>query len=97
MSEHQLSPATIWIFQIVPREVLEQKLEGCGGDCTGIARGTDGEGMMARCVRTRYPDFARTECIITDPAPEKELYSGNCGFTAPTIWFDTFSGALTGC
>ena len=27
MSEHQLSPATIWKFQIVPRKVLEQKLK----------------------------------------------------------------------
>jgi len=31
MSEHQLSLATIWKFQIVPREVPGQKRKGRGG------------------------------------------------------------------
>jgi len=30
--------ATIWKFQIVPRKVLERKIEGCGGNFTGAGR-----------------------------------------------------------
>ena len=29
-----------YLTELPPREVLEQKLEGSGGDCTGAARGT---------------------------------------------------------
>ena len=31
-----------YLTELPPREVLEQKLEGSGGDCTRAARGTDG-------------------------------------------------------
>lgn len=56
MSEHQLSPSTIWKFQIV------------------------------RC--------AMINRLLIEPAPEKRLYSGNCGFTVPTIRDDTFCGSV---
>ena len=44
-------------------------------------------GLMVRFVMERNPDCARIECKITEPAPEKRLYSGNCGFSVPTIFF----------
>ena len=31
---------------------------------------------------------------ITEPDPEKILCSGNCGFTIPTIYYDTFRGSI---
>ena len=34
-----------YLTELPPPEVLEQKLEGSGGDCTGITRGTDGREM----------------------------------------------------
>jgi DNA-damage-inducible protein D len=45
--------ATIWKFQIVPREVLEQKLEGSGGDGTGADCGTKGGGMNSWITLTK--------------------------------------------
>jgi hypothetical protein len=51
-------------------------------------------GIMVRFVMERNPDSARIECTIIEPAPEKILCSGNCGFTVPTICHDTFYGSI---
>ena len=93
-----------WSFiELPPREVLEQKLEGSGGDCTGTARCSYGRGMIGLFEHQLSPatiwKFQIVRCamikrLLIEPAPEKRLYSGNCGFTVPTIRNNTFYGSV---